>query len=78
MEKFKEDNREQIETFEKWEEAERIKREQEYGEEEGSEDEDAEQKEDPTMPDFEQHTLEMQEKFDEEQPEIEIPDEVEE
>lgn len=76
MEKFKEDNREQIETFEKYEEAERIKREQEYGEEEGSEDEEAENKEVPTMPDFEQHTQDMQEKFDDEFPEIEIPEEV--
>jgi hypothetical protein len=76
MEKFKEDNREQIETFEKYEEAERIKREQEYGEEEGSEDEEAEAKEVPTMPDFAQHTQDTEEKFDDEFPEIEIPEEV--
>jgi hypothetical protein len=41
QEKFKEDNREQIELFEKWEEEERIKASQEYGEELDDEDEEA-------------------------------------
>lgn len=41
QDKFKEDNREQIELFEKWEEEERIKASQEYGEELDDEDEEA-------------------------------------
>jgi hypothetical protein len=40
--KFKEDNREAIETFERWQEEERIKSNQEYGEELDDEDEAAE------------------------------------
>jgi len=66
LEKFKDDNKEQIESYEKFEEEEKIKKEQEYGEEEASEDEDAENKEPPTMPDFDNHGKEMEEKFDDE------------
>jgi len=74
QDKFKEDNRDQIEAFEKWEEEERVKAAQEYGEELDDEEEDAENKEPPTMPEFNQ--LEMEEKFDDEFNEIVIPDEV--
>lgn len=73
-EKFKEDNRDQIEAYEKWEEEERIKASQEYGEELDDEEEDAENKEPPVMPEF--NKAEMEEKFDDEFNEIEIPDEV--
>lgn len=55
-------------------EDERIKAEQEYGEEEDDEDEEAENKEPPTMPEFNQQ--EMEDKFDDEFNEIEIPGEV--
>jgi len=73
-EKFKEDNREAIEAFEKWQEEERIKASQEYGEELDDEDEEAENKEPPVMPEFNKE--EMEEKFDDEFPEVEIPQEV--
>lgn len=72
--KFKEDNREAIEAFEKWQEEERIKASQEYGEELDDEDEAAENQEPPVMPEFNRE--EMEEKFDDEFPQIEIPQEV--
>lgn len=74
LEKFNEDNREQIDAFKAWEEEERIKAEQEYGEELDDEEEDAENKEPPVMPEFNQ--AEMEEKFDDEFNEIVIPEEV--
>lgn len=72
--KFLEDHREDIEKYEAYQEEQRAKEAQEYGEELDNEDEDAADKEPPTLPEFNQ--AEFLEKFDEETPEIEIPAEV--
>lgn len=73
--KFKEDNADQIEAYNKYIADKQAKEAQEYGEEQASENEDeAEQEEPPTLPEFDE--AEAGEKFDEENPEVEIPDEI--
>lgn len=61
--------------YEKWQEDERIKASQEYGEELDDEDEEAQNLEPPALPEF--NAEEVLERFDEEFQEIEIPEEVE-
>lgn len=73
---FNEANKEDIDAYRAWEEEQNRLAEQEYGEEKGSEDEDADnQKEPPVLPEFDKK--EMEEKFDEENPEVEIPPDAE-
>ena len=73
--KFKEDNADQIDAYNKHVADKKAKDAQEYGEEAASENEDeAEQEEPPTLPEFDE--VEAGEKFDEENPEVEIPDEI--
>ena len=73
--KFKDDNADQIEAYNKYVTDKQAKEAQEYGEEAASENEDeGEQEEPPTMPEFDE--AEAGEKFDEENPEVEIPEEI--
>ena len=73
--KFKEDNADQIDAYNKYITDKQAKEAQEYGEEQASENEDdAEQEEPPTLPEFDE--AEAGEKFDEENPEVEIPDQI--
>ena len=74
QERFKEEHKDEIEAVQKWEEDEKNKEENEYGKED--EDDDAEQKpkEKPLMPEFNEE--EFMTKWLEENPEIDIPEEV--
>lgn len=51
-EKFKEDHREEIEAFERYQEEQAAKEKEEYGEEEDEEDADAAVQEPPVLPEF--------------------------
>ena len=73
---FNEVNKEDIETYNKWKEEQERLAEQDYGEEKGSEDEDEKANaEPPSLPEFDKE--EMEEKFDDENPPIDIPPEAE-
>lgn len=74
-EKFKDDHREEIENYEKWIAEKEAKENEEYGDElDDDENENPLDKEPPTLPEF--VAEEYLEKFDEDNPEIYIPDEV--
>ena len=73
---FNEQNKDDIELYRKWEEEQKRLAEQEYGDEKGSdEDDDKANQEPPTLPEFDRE--EMEEKFDDENPPIEIPPDAE-
>jgi len=69
---FNELNREDIETYNKWQEEQKRLEEEDYGEEKGSEDEDDKaNQEPPILPVFNKE--EAVEKFDDDNPPVEIP-----
>ena len=73
---FIENNKEDIETYNKWQEEQQRLAEQDYGEEAGSEDEeDKANQEPPVLPVFNRE--EAEEKFDDENAPIDIPEEQE-
>ena len=73
--KFNDDNADQIEAYNKYMTEKKAKEAQMYGEEAASENEDGEEQEEPpTLPEF--NEAEAGERFDEENPEVEIPDEI--
>ena len=72
---FQEQNKDDIEAYNKWDEEQKRLADQAYGEEAGSEEEEKENQEPPVMPEFDKQ--EMEEKFDDENPPIEIPPEQE-
>ena len=73
--KFNEDNADQIEAYNKYTAEKKSKDAQMYGDEAASEGEDGEEQEEPpTLPEF--NETEACERFDEENPEVEIPDEI--
>ena len=72
---FQEQNKDDIEAYNKWDEEQKRLADQAYGEEAGSEEEEKDNQEPPVMPEFDK--AEMEEKFDDENPPIEIPHEQE-
>lgn len=72
LEKFKEDHKDEIAAYEEYVEYQRKKNSEEYGEEQGSNQDEDEEKEPPQLPVF--NEKEVDDKFDEENPEIEIPE----
>ena len=74
IEKFNEEHKDEIIAYEEYQEMLRKKENDEYGEEAGSANEEDEEKEPPVKPLF--NEKEVMDKFDEDNPEIEIPPEV--
>lgn len=75
LQKFNEDHAEEIEAYNKYQEEQKAKAAQEYGEEQASEGEgDENEAEPPELPKFNEE--EAAEKFDEENPEVLIPEEI--
>ena len=73
-EKFKEDHKDEIEAAAKWEEDQKNQGENEYGNEDEDDEKDHKPKEKPVVPEFNQE--EFLNKWNEDNPEVEIPDEV--
>ena len=73
--KFEDDHADEIKAYNKWKDEQDAKAAQEYGEEAASDGEEGEDaQEPPTLPEFDE--AEACEKFDEENPEVEIPPEI--